>query len=61
MKTSATLKSGKQLWGIYHTDREYARELADPLRTVVEAPSKLIAEETEKWAKVVRLSGAKPD
>ena len=46
MKTSATLKSGKRLWGIYHTDREYARELGDPLRTVVEAPSKLIAEES---------------
>ena len=29
MKTSATLKSGKQPWGIYHTDREYARELGD--------------------------------
>ena len=46
MRTSATLKSGKQLWGIYHTDREHARELGDPLRTVVEAPNKLIAEET---------------
>jgi hypothetical protein len=33
-------------WGIYHTDREYARELGDPLRTVVEAPNQLIAEET---------------
>ncbi|HXR48314.1 MAG TPA: hypothetical protein VN784_12830 [Candidatus Limnocylindrales bacterium] len=57
MKTSATLKSGKRLWGIYHTDREFARELGDPLRTVVEAPNKLIAEETaarlgfgEPWA-----------
>ena len=57
MKTSATLKPGNQLWGIYHTDREYARELGDPLRTVVEAPNKLIAEETaahlgfgEPWA-----------
>ena len=46
MKTSATLKSGKRLWGIYHTDRKYARELGDPLRTVVEAPNKLIAEES---------------
>jgi hypothetical protein len=46
MKTTATLKPGKQLWGIYHTDREYAREMGDPLRTVVEAPNKLIAEET---------------
>ena len=46
MRTSATLKSGKQRWGIYHTDREHAHELGDPLRTVVEAPNKLIAEET---------------
>ena len=46
MKTIVILKSDKQLWGIYHTDREYARELGDPLRTVVQAPNKLIAEET---------------
>jgi len=46
MNKTTVQKSGNQLWGIYHTDREYARELGDPLRTVVEAPSKLIAEET---------------
>jgi hypothetical protein len=46
MNKTMVQKSGHQLWGIYHTDREYARELGDPLRTVVEAPSKLIAEET---------------
>jgi hypothetical protein len=46
VKTSATLKSGKHLWGIYHTDREHARELGDPLRTTVEAPTKIAAEET---------------
>ena len=34
-----------QLWGIYYTDSEFARELGDPLRTVVEAHSKLAAEE----------------
>ena len=45
MRTSATLKSGEQLWGIYHTDREHARELGDPLRTTVEAPTKSAAEE----------------
>lgn len=45
MRTNATLKSGKQLWGIYHTDREYARTLGDPLRTTVEAPTKIAAEE----------------
>lgn len=45
-ENESALKSGKQLWGIYHTDRENARELDDPLRTVVEPPNKLIAEET---------------
>ena len=47
MNTNSTLtpKPGNQLWGIYHTDREHARELGDPLRTVVEAPDKLAAEE----------------
>ena len=45
MSTTATLKPGNQLWGIYHTDREYAREMGDPLRTVVEAATKLAAEE----------------
>ena len=45
MRTSATLKSGKQLWGICHTDREHARELGDPLRTTVEAPTKIATEE----------------
>jgi hypothetical protein len=46
MNKTAVLESGNQLWGIYHTDREYAHESGDPLRTVVEAPIKLIAEET---------------
>ena len=40
-----TAKSGNHLWGIYYTDREYARELGDPLRTVIEAPTKVAAEE----------------
>jgi hypothetical protein len=46
-----------QLWGIYYTDREYARVNGDPLRTVVEAPTKIAAEELaarlgfgEPWA-----------
>lgn len=49
--------TGNQLWGIYHTDREYARTVGDPLRTVVEAPTKIAAEEAaarlgfgEPWA-----------
>jgi hypothetical protein len=47
MSTTATLtpKPGNQLWGIYYTDREYARLLGDPLRTVIEAPTKAAAEE----------------
>lgn len=61
MSTKATLAPGNQLWGIYHTDREYARLMGDPLRTVVEAPTKLAAEEaatrlgfSEPWAHPVR-------
>jgi hypothetical protein len=41
-------KPGNLLWGIYHTDREYARELGDPLRTVVEAADKSSAEEAAR-------------
>jgi hypothetical protein len=44
-KQDSTQQSKNQLWGIYQTDREYARELGDPLRTVVEAPTKIAAEE----------------
>jgi hypothetical protein len=46
MSTNVTPKPGSQLWGIYHGNQEHARELGNPLRTVVEAPNKLIAEET---------------
>ena len=66
MSTTATLKLGNQLWGIYHTDREYAREMGDPLRTVVEAPTKLAAEETaarlgfsDPWAHLATAEQAK--
>lgn len=52
-----TAMPGNQLWGIYHTDREYARELGDPLRTTIEAPTKIAAEEaaaklgfSDSWA-----------
>jgi hypothetical protein len=45
MSTHATLKPGDQLWGIFYTDREYAREMGDPLRTVIEASTKFAAEE----------------
>lgn len=50
MKTSqltfAVPKPGEELWGIYFTDREYARVMGDPLRAVVAAPTKGAAEET---------------
>jgi hypothetical protein len=46
MSTNVTPKPDSQLWGIYHTDREHARELGDPLRAVIEAPNKFTAEET---------------
>ena len=45
MSTSVTPSPDSKLWGIYYTDREYARVMGDPLRTVVEAPSKLAAEQ----------------
>jgi hypothetical protein len=45
MSTSARQKPGNQLWGIYHTDREYAHSIGDPLRTVVKASTRLVAEE----------------
>jgi hypothetical protein len=45
MNETATLTPETKLWGIYHTDREYARVTGDPLRTTVEAPTKIAAEE----------------
>src|SRR5437762_14366691 len=47
MSTTATLtpKPDNQLWGIDYTYREYAHLLGDPLRTVIEAPTKRAAEE----------------
>jgi hypothetical protein len=45
VSTTTIEKADGQLWGIYYTDREYARLLGDPLRTVVEASSKSAAEE----------------
>ncbi len=43
--TLPTPKPDDQLWGIYFTDREYAREMGDPVRAVVAAPTKTAAEE----------------
>lgn len=50
-----TATAENKLWGIYHTDREYARVIGDPLRTTVEAPTKAAAEET-----AVRLGFSDP-
>lgn len=61
MSTSKSPDPENRLWGIYHTDREYARVMGDPLRTVVEARTKLEAEEaaarlgfSEPWAHPIR-------
>ena len=68
MSTTATLtpKPGNQLWGIYYSDREYAHLLGDPLRTVIEAPTKSAAEEAagklgfeSPWAHPVTAEQAK--
>ena len=66
MSTTATPSPGNQLWGIYYTDREYARLMGDPLRTVVEAPTKRAAEEAagklgfeSPWAHPVTAEQAK--
>lgn len=42
---TTSLKPGEQLWGIYYTDREFAREMGDPLLGVVAATTKAAAEE----------------
>jgi hypothetical protein len=44
--TLPTPKPDEELWGIYFTNREYAREKGDPLRTIVAAPTKTAAEES---------------
>ena len=45
MNETTVQKSGHQLWGIFHTDQECAHALNDPLRTTIEAPTKIAAEE----------------
>ena len=44
-RMNLTANTENKLWGIYHTDREYARIHGDPLRTTIEAPTKIAAEE----------------
>ena len=60
------LNTDNKLWGIYHTDREYTRTLGDPLRTTIEAPTKIAAEEaaaklgfSDPWAHPVAQEVAK--
>ena len=65
MSTTTTSIQGNQLWGIYFTDREYARLMGDPLRTVVEAPKRAAEEAAGKlgfespWAHPVTAEQAK--
>jgi hypothetical protein len=66
MSTTATPSPSNQLWGIYYTDREYARLLGDPLRTVIEAATKRAAEKAagklgfeSPWAHPVTAEQAK--
>jgi hypothetical protein len=66
MSTTATPSPSNQLWGIYYTDREYARLLGDPVRTVIEAATKRAAEEAASklgfespWAHPVTAEQAK--
>ena len=44
MKTAASDGEEPSRWGIYHRDREYAREAGDPCLAVVEAATKPEAE-----------------
>ena len=68
MNTTQNLmpKPGNQPWGIYHTDREFAREVGDPIRTIVQAPTKLAAEDaaaklgfSAPWAHPITAEQAK--
>jgi len=52
---NSTTKTENKLWGIYHADQENGRIMNDPLRTTVEAPTKIVAEEI-----AVRLGFNKP-
>jgi hypothetical protein len=61
-----TVNTENKMWGIYHTDREYAQTLGDPLRTTVEASTKIAAEEaaarlgfSNPWAHPVESEMAK--
>ena len=66
MKTNESASPNNQLWGIYYTDREYARERGDPRRTVIKALTKLAAEEkaarlgfSDPWAHPVTAEQAR--
>ena len=48
MSADSTSQTETKLWGIHHTDRKFTRVMGDPLRTTVEAPTKVAEEETAK-------------
>ena len=54
MRLTATEKSGFPRWGIYHQEREFAREMGDPCLGVVNARTK---SEAEAKARCRGLSG----
>ena len=54
MKTTAEQRSGSIRWGIYHQEREFAREVGDPRLGVVTARSK---GEAENKARLRGISG----
>jgi len=54
MRLTATEKSGFPRWGIYHQEREFAREMGDPCLGVVSARTK---SEAETKAQSCGLSG----
>ena len=56
MSTTATLKPGNQLWGIYYTDREYARVIGDHVAARAKVVNieqvtriQTVAAQLEKW------------
>ncbi len=45
MKSIARRRIGSIRWGIYHQEREFAREVGDPCLGAVTAPGKCTAED----------------
>ena len=49
MELSAQERTGPLRWGIYHQEREFAREVGDPCLGVVTAQTKREAEMKARW------------